>query len=419
LTSGTYTDINFDINRYSNSYTHTPGTAIFTVSSTGFYLIIYKINSNATAKSYTTSQLLSNTSGSYIVIPGSICQTYHNDANNNDGSGTIATVVSLNSGNSIKLQSQGNIANVALEDGTSIYISCLKSSNNNQTNIKYFNAYNTTALTYPNNGVYIDLTLQNTTTTNSIYSFTNNSATVTLNETGKYLVIHNTSVNNAGTATNRQDSIQTRLIVDKGTGAGFIDVPATSTSCFVGASTNYKATSISFSIINMTSGSTIKLQSVKFVNNSISTTIPNGSSLTLIKLDTPPTLGTIVPVILNYGTYYDFVVNKATSATTSTVYQQKLLLSTKQIPAGVYRIETSYQVAQIAQTIDLYVRVTVDSTNVIHEQAISYSALFTLVTKDYDHVTLTAGFHDISIRICCINSTTYFYFYKIFIIKSS
>lgn len=177
-----------------------------------------------------------------------------------------------------------------------------------------------------------------------------------------------------------------------------MDIPSTAVSCFVGALTNYKATSACFSIIYITSGSIIKLQSTKVsAQTSVITTISNGSSISIIKLDNPPTLKIIPPVILNYGTYYDYAINKASSSTTSTVYQQKLLLATKQIPAGIYHIDISYQVAPIANTKDLSVRVTIDNINVIHEQIISYAATLTLVTTDFENVRLTAGFHEISL----------------------
>jgi hypothetical protein len=389
----TLADTVFDVNRYSDTITHTAGTAIFTIPDTGTYLIMVKLNVSGTAKAYTTSQLMTNTTGTYVVVPGSLCYGYINDATNNDGSSFICVIDDFVAGNSIKLQSSSSVGTMSIIDGSSIYIACLKSSSNNQTDVKHICAYNTTAVTMTTLNVYVDISLQGTNTTNAIYTLATPS--ITLNETGKYLIIYRTSANNAVTNVVREDICQSRLVMDSG--SGFVDVPGSMCSAFTGAATNYRATSVSFNILYVKSGSIIKMQCMKTLSTSTMTTVPNGSSFCIIKLDKAPVTSTLPGVILNYGTYFQYVINFASSSTTGTTYIPKLVLNTVQIPDGIYRIDMSYQVAPIANLKDLKVRCIVDSFNVVHETVISYTSTATSVYSDFAFVQLTNGFHEISL----------------------
>lgn len=412
LLTATMTDITFDVNRYiDSSITHTPGSAIFTVNYTGTYLIISTINSSATTKSYTNLQLMSNTSGSYQIIPGSLSYSYHNDSTNNKGSTTTFVIVNLIAGDSIKVQASHSVSTINIIDGSSMYIACLKSSTNNQINQKYFNAYNTASQTLTTLNVYVDNNWNNTNVTNNIYSYTTGTAPITLNETGKYLILYKVSCNNAGTLATREDIAQSRIVIDTNNTNVYTDVPASVSCCFVGAlSPFYKATNISFCMLYIKSGSKIKLQTLKTLTNAVMTTVINSCSLSIIKLDTTPILTTLTPVILNYGSYFQYVMNNSISSTTSTTYQQKLSLYTTQIPEGVYRIDIGWQVAPIASAKDLKVRVIVDDISVIHEMIISYSSTQTQIITDFAFISLSAGFHEIRLdyaTVAAANSGIY------------
>jgi hypothetical protein len=264
--------------------------------------------------------------------------------------------------------------------------------------VKFISAYNTTAVTMTTLNVYVDISLQGTNTTDPIYTLATPS--ITLNETGKYLIIYRTSANNATTNTARQDICQSRLVRDLGT--GFTDVPGTVCSCFTGGATNYRATSVSFNMLYVKAGTIIKMQCMKTLSNSVMTTVSNGTSLCIVKLDKPQVISTLPGIILIYGTYFQYGTNLSLSSTTSLTYIPKFIFTTSQIPDGTYRIDLSYQVAQISNQKDLKVRCIVDSTNVIHEMVISYSSTQTHVTTDFCFVQLTNGFHEISIEYCTV-----------------
>ncbi len=396
LTQNTYADITFDVNRISNSYTHTAGSALFTVSNTGLHLIIAKIHVAANAKSFSTSQLLTNTSGSFVVIPGSIVNTYQNDATNNDGSSAISVIVQLNAGDSIKLQSQTNVATTTtVSDGTSMYITCLKSTTNNQTTVKHICAYNTTAITI--NATYTDITYQGLSTTNAIYSFTTNTAPITFNQTGKYLVSYRATIINTNILNANKDLVGTRLVSDTGNGAGFNEIAASSTSKFAPSATVYKNSLISQSVLYIQSGTIIKMQAIKIGGNGTIATVANGSSFSIIKLDNAPVVNSVIAPILNYGTFYQLATNKSTSSTTSTVYTQKLLMTTTPIPNGTYRVGINYQLTNSANK-DLSIRIVVDNINVIHEQILIFASSATFVFYDFENIVLTTGVHTISME---------------------
>lgn len=128
--TGTYADItwNTEVEKETNNFSHSANSAIITVLETGLYkisLTISALNTDSTDRSGAKFRLVTDASGSYVLIPGTEIATYNRDNTTAWNTATVISFIQLDAGDNIKAQgyTYDGAGTIAVDaDGTTITI---------------------------------------------------------------------------------------------------------------------------------------------------------------------------------------------------------------------------------------------------------------------------------------------------------
>lgn len=107
--TGTYADVTWNTEIYKNdtTFSHTANSAIITVDQDGWYKVTVTVtvtNTSGTARSGAKFRLVEDSTGSYVVVPGSEVATYNRTVGGGDQSATIVAIVQLSATDTVKVQ---------------------------------------------------------------------------------------------------------------------------------------------------------------------------------------------------------------------------------------------------------------------------------------------------------------------------
>jgi len=241
----------------------------------------------------------------------------------------------------------------------------------------FFSAYDSAGGTTFTSTTFIDIPLGAEHKKTSIFSHTNGQATITIGNTGTYVIGGYITINQ--TSGNTRTECQGRLV--KNSGAGFVEVPGTrlinySRSIAEGGNT------ASFTItLDLVAGDVIKLQGNRSKGGGTCETLLNGSGINIhsvvgkkgdqgepgvgggtIQIKNSGTIITGSASAINFGNNLSVTNNGsgqvtvdgifgsefstanslAVSTTTNTAYQTKVILGPVTLTGGTYRIDTTY-----------------------------------------------------------------------------
>ena len=385
---GTATDIPINVQRITDTiYTNTTGTASITISATGVYCIWYTANVVKTSGA-TNSLATFNLAKNGASISGSLGNIFIPNVTNPNGSISNCVVVSLTSGDIIKLQGILTAgASLSCDSGSNIILVYLSSSTNNQTSTKYAflqqNATTTLAATPTDIPFGIETILTSGTFTHSTSS---NSQNLIVNENGYYYIFGNATVTNssasAGTA-----QLDLAYLLPNST---VVSYQGTLSQAHINVTGTTNINSIRNHLcVYIPAGYTIKLQGSRVsTTGTLSTSTAN---TTLIVIKASPN-DTVFEPLIPFGSYYK--ASTYPSFTTSSLsFVPVCYLSTGTIPNGTYSFSYSMTNNSLVANKDVSIQIILDGTVFTTQVSSTGRATNILPIVGQEIIQLTIGNH--------------------------
>lgn len=335
----------------------------------------------------------------YSQVIGSLMYTFHLNANSSQSASTNC-ILSISAGQRIRLGTKiinGSNLNT-ISNGSSLVIAKFASTLNAQNTPKFLDLYSSISQTI--DSVYTDLTLNTTRIIDDIYEYTSGQSSITLLESGRYIILAKISLDNTNTNQNNDCYSQIRALLD--TGNGFSELAGSLANNYHEAQ-NLGKTTLQISLtLNATQNSQIKFQAIRTNSSGNLISLANTFNVCILKIDP---LVEQVDSLLKFGTEYQYVESSVETIITSLVYVEKLRLTTNNIRSGIYRVSFSYITYPSNNNTPIDVRIQIDDINTIHFNTIVTSTNSRKAVTDFSHVQLTEGIHNIDLDFKATNAS--------------
>lgn len=270
--TGSYTDIIFESVRTTSNDAFTRlSSSIIKFLESGTYIIMSRVSldiiSGTTDTRSSIKFVLDNNNDIYADVAGSTSSLYNRSASFRTGSTSNFAILDITANRKLKVQVIRNTGTSTLNtviNGCNLII--IKSGVDFSDSSKHFNAYTNSNTNL--SGSFIDIPLNVIRQTDSPFTFTSGTSTVTITESGKYFI--NYGVGCDKTSGTDLSSSENRLMLSDNSGMNFTQVNGSLLYTYH-VTNNYTTSNSKFTCLNLTSGQILKIQSRIYTGTNLRT----------------------------------------------------------------------------------------------------------------------------------------------------